>query len=62
MTIVLFNEKSAERYIQQAIAAFMSDPPDNDYQRGYLECLLVVQREAFNPRARLATPLAGTEG
>lgn len=60
--VVHFSEKSAERYIEQAIAAFVRDPPDNDYQRGYLEALLVVQREAFNKQVRLQSPPPGTEG
>ena len=56
MSVVHFSEKSAERYIKQAIAAFVRDPPDSDFQRGYLEALLVVQREAFNPRASTPSP------
>lgn len=54
--VVHFSEKSAERYIEQAIAAFVRDPPATDFQRGYLEALLVVRREAFNPRARTHSP------
>lgn len=55
--VVHFSEKSAERYIQQAIEAFVRDPPDSDFQRGYLEALLVVKREAFiNPQARMPCP------
>lgn len=36
-----------ERYVQEAIAGFERDPPDTDYQRGYLAALLVIQKEAF---------------
>lgn len=57
--VVHLSEKSAEQYIEQAIAAFMRDPPDTDFQRGYLEALLVVQREAFNPQARFPSPPQG---
>lgn len=56
MAVVHFSEESAERYIEQAIAAFVRDPPDSDFQRGYLEALLVVQREAFDPRASSNAP------
>jgi hypothetical protein len=61
MAVVDFNEKAAQRYLKQAIAQFAADPPDTDFQRGYLEALLTVQHEAFNPRAN-ATPSSGSEG
>ncbi len=54
--VVVFRESTAAKYVEQAIAMFANDPPDNDYQRGYLEALLTIQREAFNPRARLPSP------
>lgn len=59
--VVNFTESSAQRYVQQAIALFERDPPDNDFQRGYLEALLVIQREAFDPRARRPSPGAADE-
>ena len=45
-----FSDKSAENYIKEAIDGFMRDPPDTDYQSGYLAALLVIQKEAFEPR------------
>lgn len=56
--VVNFNDRLAEKYIRKAIALFERDPPDTEYQRGYLDALLVIQREAFDPRARLPSPEA----
>lgn len=39
---------SAKGYVHAAIGAFVNDPPDTDYQRGYLAALLNVYLEGFN--------------
>lgn len=38
-------------YVNAAISTFADDPPNNDYQRGYLAALEVVRREAFRAGA-----------
>jgi hypothetical protein len=38
-------------YIDQAIASFEHDPPDSQFQKGFLEALRVVRREAFDEPA-----------
>ena len=36
-------------YLDRAVASFDGDPPDSDFQRGYLEALKAVRSEAFPP-------------
>lgn len=36
-----------EEYMRAALASFVEDPPDDDYQRGYLEGLKVFANEAM---------------
>jgi hypothetical protein len=36
-----------QRFIERAIDGFLSDPPDSDFQRGYLAALLNVYREGL---------------
>ena len=43
--IVSFDVEKASRYVDQALHGFMNDPPDSDYQRGFLAALLVVYEE-----------------
>lgn len=31
------------RYVKEAIQTFDNDPPDNDFQRGYLQALIDVR-------------------
>jgi hypothetical protein len=38
----------ALEYVLMAIGSFDSDPPDSDYQRGYLAALECVRDEAFS--------------
>ncbi|MBX9910832.1 MAG: hypothetical protein K2Z25_19270 [Beijerinckiaceae bacterium] len=40
-------------YIEAAIRGFLADPPDTDYQRGYLAALVVVYGEAMDGDADL---------
>ncbi len=44
----------SKAYIEKAIRGFIADPPDTDYQRGYLAALLVVYREAMDGDESLA--------
>ena len=35
-------------YVIRAVEQFLNDPPDTDYQRGFLAALLVLWREGLN--------------
>jgi hypothetical protein len=56
----------AEKYVRSALQQFAGDPPDNSYQEGFLEGLMMVAIEAFDmddddpdvKAARDANPLA----
>jgi hypothetical protein len=41
------NPNDAEEYVALALDQTMRDPPDSDFQRGYLAALCCVYREAF---------------
>jgi hypothetical protein len=41
-------------YVDAAIASFENDPPDSDYQKGYLAALKVVRDEAFGDDVPIA--------
>ena len=45
--LVSFDAERASRYIERAFAGFLNDPPDSDYQRGFLAALLVLYREGL---------------
>ncbi len=38
---------TAEQYMREALALFAFDPPDTDFQRGYLAALRVIANEAM---------------
>jgi hypothetical protein len=38
---------TAEDYMRQALGLFKHDPPDSEFQRGYLEALKVFANEAM---------------
>jgi hypothetical protein len=38
----------AKDYVLKSIELFNADPPDNDFQRGYLVALKVIRDEAFS--------------
>jgi len=42
-----FEHKQVQKYLQASIQAYLRDPPDNDFLRGYLSALLVVAEEAL---------------
>ena len=39
--------ESARRFMEEALAGFVNDPPDSDSQRGYLDALYVIAAEAL---------------
>jgi hypothetical protein len=36
-----------EKYGERAVQSFLSDPPDTDFQRGFLSAMLVIAEEAL---------------
>ena len=40
-------------YIKSSVAAYLQDPPDTEFQRGYLAALLVLAEEALGLRMDL---------
>ena len=42
-----FELKQVQKYLTESIESYLSDPPDNDYLRGYLSALLVVAQESL---------------
>ena len=36
-----------QRYVEDAIKLFVIDPPDSDFQAGYLDCLITIWKEAL---------------
>lgn len=59
--VINFNDSRAERYLTDTLRGFLSDPADNEFQRGYLACALAVYREGINGQA-LGDWLAKLEG
>lgn len=39
----------AKAYVERAIASYIGDPADNQFQKGFLAALEVVRDEAFRP-------------
>lgn len=39
--------ESARQFVRDALAGFVTDPPDTDVQQGYLEALYVFANEAL---------------
>lgn len=46
MAVIDFDTSRVSRYIDAVIDGFFRDPPDSDYQRGFLAALVVIRREA----------------
>lgn len=42
-----FEHRQVQKYLEASIQAYLSDPPDSDYLRGYLSALLAVAEEAL---------------
>jgi hypothetical protein len=40
--------ENAEEYVRSSVASFLSDPPDSEYQRGFLGAMLIVAKEALD--------------
>ena len=55
-----FEHKQVQRYLEESIQAFLVDPPDSDFLRGYLSALLVVAEEALGLRME-ALPFVETQ-
>ena len=48
MTVVThLDDGRAARYIREAIISYLGDPPDSDFQQGYLAALLDLYREGL---------------
>lgn len=45
--VVSFDAMKASRYLEQALMGFLGDPPDSDFQRGFLSALLIVYQEGL---------------
>lgn len=39
--------EDARLIVAEALQSFVKDPPDSDFQAGYLECLYVIGREVL---------------
>jgi hypothetical protein len=48
-------------YIDQTIALFERDPADTDFQRGFLEALLMIRREALREPSPIEAELMKPE-
>lgn len=48
--IIDFDGARARTYIERAVEGFLKDPPDSDYQAGYLAALLAVWEEAIGSK------------
>jgi|GEM_PF-5575471 len=46
MTVLDLDARRVEPYLISTIDGFLGDPPDSDFQRGYLSAMLAVYREA----------------
>jgi len=46
--IVGFDAHRVRKYLDRAITGFIKDPPDSDYQAGFLGAVCVIYREALN--------------
>lgn len=45
--IIDFDERRVASYLRDALAGFVGDPPDTEFQRGYLAAMLDVYKEAI---------------
>lgn len=45
--VVSFDVEKASRYISQAMNGYLRDPPESDFQRGFLAALVVTYREGL---------------
>lgn len=47
MAVIDFDSARVAPFIVRAIEGFLADPPDSDYQRGYLAALVNIYREGM---------------
>jgi len=47
MNIIELDTSKAGKYLAEAINGFLKDPPDSEYQRGFLAALIVVSTEGI---------------
>jgi len=45
---------NVEEYVRRSVEGFLGDPPDTDFQRGFLASLLIVAEEALGLRMDVA--------
>jgi hypothetical protein len=45
--------RTVEEYVESCVHGFVSDPPDTDYQLGFLGAMLVLAEEALGLRMDL---------
>ena len=45
--VIDFDAAKCLPYLRKALLSFLSDPPDSDYQRGFLAGILAVYQEAL---------------
>ena len=43
-------DTSAEEYVRSSVHTFLSDPPDSEFQAGFLGALLVIARDVLGQR------------
>lgn len=58
MTIIDFDSHRVRPFIERAIESFLNDPPDTEFQRGYLGALINVYREGLGRGAQDARLIA----
>ena len=52
---------AVESYIMEAVRLFAIDPPDTDFQSGYLEGILVIAREGLGMDLSNPAPTSPTK-
>jgi hypothetical protein len=51
--VITMPDRKTAVYVTKALEGFIIDPPDSDYQRGYLEALCVLGEECLSIPADL---------
>jgi len=46
--VIDFDSMRVRKYLDHAINGFLNDPPDSEYQAGFLGAVCVIYREALN--------------
>lgn len=45
--VIEFDAQKVRKYLIRAIEGFINDPPDSDYQCGFIDAICVIYREAL---------------